>query len=78
MTKKYELLKDDTKEYFGITLYRIRALISFGAIVAGELGGYIEAEKNLAQSGDAWVFGDALVSGDAWVSGNANVYGNAW
>ncbi|THA11288.1 polymer-forming cytoskeletal protein, partial [Rodentibacter pneumotropicus] len=59
MAKKYELLKDDTKEYFGRTLYRIKALISFGAVVAGELGGYIETEKNLDQSGDAWVSGDA-------------------
>ncbi|OOF58294.1 hypothetical protein [Rodentibacter genomosp. 2] len=89
MQKKYELLKDDTKEYFGITLYRIKALISFGVVVAGELGGYIEAEKNLDQSGDAWVSGNAWVCGDArvcgdawvcgnaWVSGNARVYGNA-
>ncbi|WP_418067185.1 hypothetical protein [Rodentibacter caecimuris] len=45
MQKKYELLKDDTKEYFGRTLYRIKALISFGAVVAGELGGYIEQRK---------------------------------
>ena len=45
--KKYELLKDDTIEHLSRTLYRIKALITFGAVVAGELGGYIEAEKNL-------------------------------
>ncbi|QIA76129.1 hypothetical protein [Rodentibacter caecimuris] len=72
MQKKYELLKDDTKEYLGRTLYRIKALISFGAVVAGELGGYTEAEKNLDQSGNAWVCGNARVFGNAWV------YGNAW
>ncbi|MCR1838513.1 hypothetical protein NSA18_11545 [Pasteurella caecimuris] len=73
MQKKYELLKDDTKEYFGRTLYRIKALISFGTVVAGELGGYIEAEKNLDQSGNAWVYGNARVSGDAQVSSYAAI-----
>lgn len=41
------------------------------------MGGYIEKEENLSQSGDAWVYGNAKVYGDAWVSGNAEVYGNA-
>ena len=40
--KKYELLKDDTVNHNGRTLYRIKALITFGTVVAGELGGYIE------------------------------------
>lgn len=35
-------------------------------------------EDNLAQDGDAWVYGNAEVSGDAWVYGNARVYGDAW
>jgi len=82
--KKYELLQDDTVEHLGRTLYRIRALVSFGAVVAGALGGYIESEKCLSHSGKAWVygnalvFGNALVYGDAQVSGDARVYGNAW
>ena len=89
--KKYELLKNDTITIpNGKTLYRIKALIDFGVVVAGSLGGYIEKEDNLAHSGNAWVsdnaqvYGDAWVSGnacvsdDAWVSGNARVYGNAW
>ena len=52
--------------------------MSFGMVVKGALGGYIEKEKNLSQEGDAWVYGDARVSGDAWVSGDARVYGDAW
>ncbi|WGE08967.1 hypothetical protein [Glaesserella parasuis] len=82
--KKYELLKDDTVNYRGRTLYRIKALITFGAVVAGELGGYIETEKNLDHSGNAWVgddaqvYGSARVYGSAEVCGNAEVYGNAW
>ena len=47
--KKYELLKDDTiTTSSGKTLYRIKALVAIGLLVApGELGGYIENEKNL-------------------------------
>ncbi|MFK5239140.1 polymer-forming cytoskeletal protein [Glaesserella parasuis] len=82
--KKYELLKDDTVEHFGTTLYRIKALITFGLVGAGQLGGYIETEKNLDHSGNAWVhdnarvYGNARVFGNAMVYGNARVFGNAW
>ena len=77
--KKYELLKNDTiTAPNGKTLYRIKALIDFGVVVAGSLGGYIEKEDNLAHSGNAWVYGNAQVYGDAWVYGNARVYGDAW
>ena len=80
MNKKYELLSDDTvKTASGITLYRIKALIAIGLLVSsGDLGGYIESEKNLSQDDNAWVSGNARVSGDAWVSGNARVSDNAW
>ena len=78
MNKKFELLLDDTITIFGIKLFRIKALISFGNVEEGELGGYIEKEGNLSVYGDAWVYGNAWVSGDAEVYGNARVYGNAW
>ena len=76
-TKKYELVAEKSIEYFGLKLFRIRALISFGVVSAGEEGGFVESEKNVDQSGNAWVYGDARVSGNAWVSGDARVYGNA-
>ncbi|MDP0396124.1 hypothetical protein Q7Y95_10420, partial [Glaesserella parasuis] len=75
--KKYELLKDDTVEHFGRTLYRIKALITFGLVGAGQLGGYIETEKNLDHSGNAWVYDNARVFGNAMVYDNARVFGNA-
>ena len=79
MAKKYEIVKDDTKECFGHTLYRIRALIAIGlSVSAGDLGGYVESEKNFSQDGDAWVSDNARVFGNAQVSGNSWVYGNAW
>ena len=57
--KKFELTSE-TKAFFGKTLYRIRALISFGDVSAGDLGGFVEKEENLDQSGDARVYGDAM------------------
>lgn len=42
--KKYELTSE-TKVVFGKTLYRIRALLSFGNVEPGTLGGWIESEK---------------------------------
>ena len=85
MNKKYELT-DETKEIGGITLHRIRALmdISRYGVRAGDIGGWIEAESNLPQYGNAWVsddarvYGNAKVCGNAWVFGNAKVCGNAW
>ena len=74
--KKYSLTKT-TKECFGITLFQIKAEISFGNVSKGELGGYIEKEENLSQEGNAWVSGDARVFGDAMVSGDARVSGYA-
>ena len=86
MNKKYEFTGETkTEVLFGETVvfHRIRALISFGTVNAGEIGGWIESENNLDESGNAWVFGNAQVdgnarvSGNAWVRGNALVYGDA-
>jgi bacterial transferase hexapeptide repeat protein len=77
VNKKFELLPDDTITIFGIKLFRIKALISFGNVEEGELGGYIEKEDNLSVYGNAEVYGNARVYGNAWVSGDARVYGNA-
>lgn len=74
--KKYELTSE-TKVFLGKTLYRIKALVQFGNVNAGDLGGWIEKEENLSQSGNAWVYGNASVSGDARVYGNARVSGDA-
>jgi carbonic anhydrase/acetyltransferase-like protein (isoleucine patch superfamily) len=88
MNKKYELT-DECIEVSGHTLYRIRALRSFSNVKKGDLGGYVEKERNLSHDGDCWVyddakafynarvFGDAMVSGTAKVFGDARVYGSA-
>ena len=75
--KKFELTSETKINIFGKKLFRIKALISFGNVEAGETGGWVEKEENVNQSGDAWVSGNVWVSGNAWVSGDARVSGNA-
>ena len=88
MNKKYELT-NITKEYNGVTLHRIRALIDFNDVKKGNLGGWVEKESNLSQYGNCWIYdeamvyentevlGDAIVCGDAEVFGNSEVLGDA-
>ena len=70
---KYELI-GEPNEY---GLRQIRYLKDLPGINAGELGGWLESEKNLSQEGNAWVSGNARVFGNARVSGNAHVSGDA-
>lgn len=66
----------------------IKALVSFLSaqgqeVPAGTVGGYIESEDNLSQTGGAWVdqwaqvYGEAKVYGDAFVGGGSKVYDQA-
>lgn len=74
--KKFELT-NETIEFNGRTLYRIRALKDFGCIKAGQLGGFIEKESNLSQAEYCWIFDNAKVYGDALVSNDARVFDDA-
>ena len=76
--KKFELTNEFITNSYGVKLFRIKALIEFGNVKAGDLGGYIEKEENLSHMGDAWIYGDAQISGNAQVFGDAQVFGNAW
>ena len=67
-TKRFELTTERKLNTFGVTLFRIKATITFthknGKVInVGDLGGWVEKESNLR--GDAWVHGDAQVYGDA-------------
>ena len=64
MQLKFKLTKESKVE-IGVTFHRIQASKDFKNVKKGELGGWIEKDENLDQSGDAWVSGDAQVSGDA-------------
>ena len=77
--KKFELTSEFNLNFFGRKFFRIKALVNIEryGVKAGDLGGWVEKEDNLSQSGNAWVSGNAEVSGNACVSGNAEVSGNA-
>lgn len=61
------------KPVLGTTARRIRAVrdIPEHGVRAGDLGGYIEHEHNLAHEGAAWVADQALAIGQSRVEGNA-------
>lgn len=92
MQKKYELTDETVTAFRGLDncktftkLHRIRALVDIPEheVRQGNLGGFIESEKNLSHEGSCWVgqharvYDDAIVSDNACVFGYANVYDNA-
>jgi len=76
MDKKYEMT-NEVIEFEGRILHRIRALKDFEFAKKGDLGGFIEKEKNLSQEGNAWVRDNVKVYDDATVIKNALVRNNA-
>ncbi|WP_405317239.1 hypothetical protein [Faecalibacillus faecis] len=74
--KKYELT-DEIKNIRGKTLHRIRALRNFSNIKAGDLGGFIESEKNLSHDGICWIYDNAMAMDSAQILENAFIYNKA-
>ena len=70
--KKYELIPSDMEG-----LYRIKALKDFNDVKNGDIGGYVESEKNLSQYDDCWIYDNAIVHDNAVVIGNALIFNNA-
>lgn len=75
--KKYELTKETITTLGGRKLHRIRALKNFADVKVGDLGGFVEKEKNLSQQGDCWVYDEAKVYGIAQVNGCSKVCNQA-
>lgn len=71
MTKKYELVLDDTIKLNGDILYRIRALKNLPGVNIGDLGGFIQSEDNLSHEDDCWVFDNAKVCNNARICHDA-------
>ena len=70
--KKFELSEEKKIDNEGIILYRIRACKDFTTyagerIKTGQLGGWVENEKNLSQEYSCWIFDDAIVRDNAIV-----------
>ena len=76
MEKKYELIGEPNPA-FATPLYRIRALRNFSDVYVGDVGGWVQGEHNLSQSGNCWVADDAFVCGDAIVRDSAVVKDHA-
>ena len=72
MDNKYELIPSDIEG-----LFRIKALKDFNDVKKGDIGGYVESEKNLSQLGDCWIYDNAKVYDNAFVMGKAIVCDNA-
>lgn len=79
--KKYELLDDSY--YLGTKkVYKIRALRSFMAypdicVKKGDIGGFVENEKNLSQEGICWIFEGSAVIENAGIYDMASINGNS-
>lgn len=73
--KKYKL--GESKQFRGVYLSQIVALRDFADVKAGDVGGWIESERNLSHEGDCWIFNEAIVYELAMVSGNAKVFNEA-
>lgn len=78
MSKKYEIVRDQSITIYNKNLYRIRSLYDFMAgngrsVKKGDLGGWVQSEDNLSQSGKCWIFDDAKVFGNAIIRDNATI-----
>jgi hypothetical protein len=72
---KYELTNETKRSHFAWrTLHRIKALRDIGTDVkAGDLGGWIEQELNLATFGECWIYDDACCYAEGRVSNDAQM-----
>ena len=77
--KKYELVPETVTKFYSKSMYRIRALKDFSDVKKGNLGGYVESEENLSQTGNCWIYDGSIVGlgakivEDAVVKGYSNV-----
>ena len=76
MERKYELT-NESMEFEGHTLHRIKALIDFSGFIKGVLGGWIESEDNLSHEGACWIHDESKVFGNARVRKSAQIMDNS-
>ena len=77
--KKYEILmdKENTIEFNGRTLHRIKALKDFGNVKKGEVGGYVQNENNLSHKGNCWIYNNAKAMDNSRVYDNSVMCDNS-
>ena len=70
--KKYRLT-DEMQKIRDYTLFRIEALRDFADVKKGDLGGFIEKERNLAHEGNCWIYDNACAYDRAEVIDDAQL-----
>lgn len=80
---KYRILENEHFQGKDRTLYRIQAVRSFKGVREGDMGGFLESERNLSHDGNAWVGGNAKAYGETCVFENGRLLDtahaiNAW
>lgn len=77
MTPKYEITRIAHPKF--PWMHRIRALRNVREDVrAGDLGGFVQSERNLSQEGTCWIADNAIAAEEACVSGHSLLSDNAW
>lgn len=76
MSKKYELVKENTTTMDNATLYQIRSLIAIPEheVAIGTLGGFIEGEHNLSQESSCWIEEGSVVMGKATIKDGSIIH----
>lgn len=81
-TRKFSLLEDEYKYLEdGTKVYRIMARSQIngpaGIVYPGQVGGFVEHEKNLDNFTQSWIYDDSVVCGNAYVRGRSAVMWNS-
>lgn len=73
--KKFRLLEYDC-EYLSNNriLYRIEAIRDFDDVKKGDLGGYVQYERNLSHEGNCWIYQNAKAVDSSVVFENGKMY----
>ncbi len=76
MSKKYELVKENTTTMDNVTLYQIRSLITIPEheVTIGTLGGFVEGEHNLSQESSCWIEEGSVVMGKATIENDSIIH----
>lgn len=83
MKRKYEFY-DSRVLKNGTRIYQLIASKSFGDVKIGDLGGWVESDKNLSQDGSCWidqgcfVLDTAVVTDNSRIKGTTVIYGDSY
>lgn len=74
---KYILCKDKSPNCTEFSYYRPKAIKDFSDVKEGDIGGYLKRFNNLSQTGNCWIYDEAIVTTIASVKDNVKIRNNA-